>query len=198
MVLLRLHGCDVGCPFCDTKETWHIQDSSRKDSIDAALGPSDLYTEVPAKEIVRHIRSIAGSIRWVMITGGEPARTDLTELVTGLHQAGYQTAVETSGTYALHGEPTWLCVSPKLDMPGKRKIVEDTVAKADELKFVIGKQSDFETVDSVLNAYPLKPGVQVCLQPMSLSKRATDLCLEMAVERGWRLSLQTHKLIDIE
>jgi 7-carboxy-7-deazaguanine synthase len=198
MVLLRLQGCDVGCPFCDTKETWYLREGDRKDSIQKALGTNELYAEVTADEVVGYVASMAGRIRWVMITGGEPARYDLRELVTGLHQAGFKTAVETSGTYPLQCEPTWLCVSPKVDMPGKRQIDGSTVAKADELKFVIGKQSDFDTVDSLLNEYRVKPGAQVSLQPMSLSRKATDLCLETALERGWRLSLQTHKLIEIE
>jgi len=198
MVLCRLQGCDVGCPFCDTRETWNLDGLNRRDAIWEALGENELFAEVTDDDLVAYIESIAGNLDWIMITGGEPALYDLTDLLESLRGAGYQTAIETSGTYALRGRPTWVCVSPKVDMPGGRPLVAATIRQADELKFVVGGTSDIDSAISVLREYDTKRGVQICLQPISLSRRATELCLETALERGWRLSLQTHKYIDIE
>jgi 7-carboxy-7-deazaguanine synthase len=198
MVLCRLQGCDVGCPFCDTKETWNLDDPNRRDAISEALGENELFTDVSAEDLVAYIEHIAGNLHWIMITGGEPALYDLSDLLESLHQAGYKTAIETSGTYPLQGCPTWVCVSPKADMPGGQSLEAATISRADELKFVIGKTSDIDDALSMLEDYETKPGVQICLQPLSLSRRATDLCLETVLTRGWRLSLQTHKFISIE
>jgi 7-carboxy-7-deazaguanine synthase len=198
MVLCRLQGCDVGCSFCDTKETWSVDDLNRRDDLTAALGVNELFAEVTPRELADSIASIAGNLEWVLITGGEPAIYDLRELLDSLHRIGYKTAVETSGTRPLQGRPNWVCVSPKVDMPGGQSLVADVVSLADELKFAVGKKSDVETAISILQSMETKPGVQICVQPLSLSRKATALCLETALELGWRLSLQTHKLIGID
>ena len=198
MVLCRLQGCNVGCPFCDTKETWGIDDLNRRDNIREVLGENELFADVSGDDLVAYIESIAGNLEWIMITGGEPALYDLTGLLDSLHRIGYKTAIETSGTCFLRGRPTWVCVSPKVGMPGRLPLDGATMSQADELKFVIGTACDLDNALSLLENYETKPGVQICLQPISLSRRATDLCLATVLERGWRLSLQTHKFIGIE
>lgn len=198
MILLRLQGCDVGCPFCDTKETWQVSREFRKDSLLEALGQSQYFTRMTSAEISDYLGILAGSIKWVLITGGEPARYDLNPLIDCLHESAFQVAIETSGTYMLKGKPDWICVSPKVNMPGKRTLVEEVMYRADELKFVIGKKADIEVVHSVLKHYPTKQTVQVCLQPISQSKRATKICLDESMKQGWRLSLQMHRYIGID
>ncbi len=198
MLLLRLQGCDVGCPFCDTKETWHLDQSNRRQNLNEVLGTNEFFVVMTGDQILDAVQSIAGSIRWIMITGGEPARFDLNPLLNPLHKTGFHTAIETSGTCPLKSRPKWICVSPKYDMPGNRSLIADVISRADELKFVVGKSSDLEIVDSILNQYHTRKTVQICLQPISLSRTATEICVETVLKRGWRLSLQMHKLIDIE
>jgi 7-carboxy-7-deazaguanine synthase len=199
MVLLRLHGCAVGCPWCDTKETWDFDDSQHVEILAQALGPNSKYASVTPAAITDYIREHHLGPGWVMLTGGEPAQYDLKPLVAALHQAGYKVALETSGTETGHlgAGLDWVCVSPKINMPGGKTVQPETLSTADEIKHVVGKQSDIDRLDSLLADVELKPGVQICLQPVSLSPKATQLCIDTVQARGWRLSIQTHKLLHL-
>lgn len=200
MVILRLHGCGVGCPWCDTKETWEIDPDYRKSTIFEASGQNAYYSEQNAVDIALYIFDHFPGIEWVLLTGGEPADRPLTELVSRLHGIGKKVAIETSGTALGHVAAgiDWVCVSPKINQPGGRVIIPAAVMEADEIKMVIGKQSDIEKLDMFLRLNMLKEGCTICLQPVSQSKRATDLCIQTVMERGWRLSLQTHKYISLK
>lgn len=199
MVLLRLHGCLVGCPFCDTKETWIIDPAFEVGAIDEALGPTLHYILLHQSEILLHIKQNHPGPKWVLLTGGEPAEQDLGPLIGALHDGGYKTALETSGTAAGHMEADidWVCVSPKIDMPGGKKILPEVLATADEIKHVVGKQTHIDQLDQLLENVKLKNSVEICLQPISQAARATELCIETVQERGWRLSLQTHKYLNL-
>ena len=199
MVLVRLHGCPVGCPFCDTKETWGSDEDEQVKSIPEVLGANKRFTKVNALTIATHARWMAPNIRWVMLTGGEPALQPLSELVQALHEKRFKVALETSGTADghIHSYVNWVCVSPKIDMPGGKTLSPAAVHSADEIKMVIGKQADIEKLEHLLETYPTKKDVSICLQPMSAGKRATELCMKTCLERGWRLSLQTHRLVNI-
>ena len=199
MVLLRLHGCAVGCPFCDTRHTWEIDERNRVSRIEDALGDSVNWVELSASEIAHYI---AANHRpgpaWVLVTGGEPADQELQPLSYALHDAGYKVALETSGTATGHlkAQIDWVCVSPKIDMPGGKAIVPDVVAAAHELKMVIGKEADIRKLEELIETCNVDTErTTICLQPMSQSQRATALCTETALRRGWRLSIQTHKLL---
>lgn len=197
MVLVRLHGCGVGCPFCDTKETWHRNIDARVATIDLARASPPAWTEAYADEIAAYCRDMCPGPNWILLTGGEPAEQGLAPLVDAFHARGYKVALETSGTMTGHlgAALDWVCVSPKIGMPGGRAIVPEAVAVADEIKFVVGKAADLQKLEQLLAAVSLKPTVQICLQPMSLSQKATELCLETVMARGWRLSIQVHKLL---
>lgn len=201
MILLRLQGCGVGCPFCDTKETWEVEPAFEVDHDD--LLPKDAsptYTRITGSELVHIFRTeLPPNIKWVMLTGGEPARLPLKHLITALHDGGYKVALETSGTEVGHlgAGVDWVCVSPKIDMPGGKQIQPDAISSADEIKMVIGKPADLEKLEHLLTTNSLKEGVTICLQPMSESKKATAICIDHCLARGWRLSIQTHKLINI-
>ena len=197
MVMLRLHGCDVGCPFCDTKYTWHVQQRNARNSIEEALGENTLFTERAATEINHYIASNYPQFKWVLISGGEPAQYRLKPLVAALHDGGYKVALETSGTEIGHVGAgfDWVCVSPKIDMPGGKEVLPDALAAADEIKHPVGKQRDIDQLETLLDGKQLKAGVQICLQPISQSNRATDLCIQTVQEKGWRLSLQLHKYV---
>ena len=165
MVIVRLQGCSIHCPWCDTKETWSSQGGK----------------EMTVDEIVTEVQGKADGHRWVMLTGGEPAEQDIKPLVGALRDIGFQVALETSGTQ-LVSDCDWLCVSPKHIPP-----LAEVLATANEVKWVVGKESDI----------PSEPGPNPCLQPMSLDRKATELCLKVVQERGWRLSVQIHKLLGI-
>ena len=198
MVLLRLHGCAVGCPWCDTKETWARDPQHLVDSLNEAIGTNPHYATLPSTKIVQYIKENHPGPRWVLVTGGEPAQYDLTPLVCALHGAGYLVALETSGTEIGHvnARIDWVCVSPKLNMPGGKVIQAQAIASADEIKHVVGRPRDIDALDNLLQKFPRKADTQICLQPLSTSAKATDLCIRTVQNRGWRLSIQTHKYLD--
>lgn len=197
MVLLRLQGCAVGCPFCDTKETWDVDPASEAGSIPEALGTNERYAWVSPSEINRFISVSFPSLQWVLLTGGEPAQYPLKPLTLALHDGGHKVALETSGTELGHEGAgiDWVCVSPKLYMPGKKRVLPAALSLADEIKFVIGRERDLDYAEQLLTLSSLKPGAVVCLQPMSLDPKATQLCIQTVQDKGWRLSLQLHKFI---
>ena len=199
MVLLRLHGCAVGCPFCDTRHTWDVDERNRVNRLEDALGDTAKWVQLSAAEIARTLTAHhRPGPAWVLVTGGEPADQELTALTAALHGAGYKVALETSGTATGHMAAgiDWVCVSPKIDMPGGKAIVPAVVAAADEIKMVIGREADIDKVEELLRTCEVDTDrTTICLQPMSQSKRATDVCVTAALRRGWRLSLQTHKLL---
>jgi 7-carboxy-7-deazaguanine synthase len=200
MVLLRLHGCAVGCPWCDTKETWLMDPAHEVATLDEALGANPQYAYMTAAEITSYIRQNAPGPKWVLVTGGEPARYNLAPLVAALHEAEYRVAIETSGTETGHlgAGFDWVCVSPKLNMPGGKTVHLETLAQADEIKHVVGRQADIDNLDDLLAAAQPPAATQICLQPVSTSPKATELCLETVMARGWRLSIQTHKYIGVK
>ncbi len=182
MVLVRLQGCAVGCPWCDTPDA----------------RPFKGGVEQTAQEIVTAVRAHPGP-RWVLVTGGEPAHYPLEELVEELTKAGYLVALETSGTERGHvGVPfNWVCVSPKWNMPGGRKIVPEALIGANEIKWLVSQRQDIERLEAFLQEYRLPSRVTICLQPISQQEEATQLCLRTVIERGWRLSVQVHKYLGL-
>lgn len=200
MVLLRLHGCEVGCPWCDTKETWSFDKKHEGDTLADALSANGRYAYLSAEAIAKYITKHYSGPKWVLVTGGEPAQYALKPLVTALHRRDYKVALETSGTETGHLEAgfDWVCVSPKLNMPGGKVVKAEALASAHEIKHVVGRQQDIHNLDDLLATHPVSPETHICLQPVSLNPKATDLCIEIVQARGWRLSLQTHKYIGVK
>jgi 7-carboxy-7-deazaguanine synthase len=202
MIMLRLQGCPVGCPWCDTKETWFIDDlPRRKRTIKEVLGANPLWCEVEASDLAHYIDSLTHGVgtKWVLVSGGEPALNNLEPLVRELHGHGYKAAIETSGTALGHVGAgfDWITISPKIDMPGGYQIKERAFEDASEVKFPVGKPDDIRNLDRLIERGIIKAGTTICLQPLSLSPRATTLCEETAQHRGWRLSVQVHKLLNL-
>lgn len=202
MVLVRLQGCDVGCAFCDTKETWSSDGKGMvaAPSPSLALGTNGLWASASDDDIVQAVRFACKgtTVRWVLLTGGEPATYDLAPLVRSLHRGGYNVAVETSGTELGHvgADLDWITVSPKIGMAGGKEVLPEAVNVANEVKYVVGKQDDITKLEDLVRCCNLRSDVTICLQPMSQSERATQLCLKVTKERGWRLSLQIHKYLN--
>ena len=172
---IRLGGCDVGCVWCDVKDSW---DASKHPlvSVDALI---KLVAATPAKLVV--------------ITGGEPLMHELTELTTALQTAGFETNIETSGSHALTGSWDWICLSPK-----KFKAPLPTVVPfANELKVVIFNNSDFDWAEKY--AAQVNSKCKLYLQPeWDKAAIVTPLIIDyIKANPKWQLSLQIHKYINV-
>ena len=203
MILLRLHGCPVECVFCDTKETWTIDPTEEVNALEKALGTSPRYARVSAETIADKIDELNPDKRVhnVLLTGGEPATQDLAELVSVLHDRNYACNLETSGTVTGHvgAEIDWVCLSPKIGNPGKLPILPEALGDTNEITWVVGKESDLTEMWRFLSEFSryLPDDVQMCLQPLSQSRKATDLCIETCQKKGFRLSAQVHKYLHL-
>lgn len=200
MVLIRLQGCGVGCPWCDTRETWRISPETRLSSLDSLIA-SDVpaaWAEASPDEVAAFARSVSPpAFHMALVTGGEPADQELAPLVRSLRGVGLASALETSGTALGHVGAgfDWVCVSPKEGMPGGKSVREAAVTEADEIKFVVGKPGDVEKAARFVERFAasIKPTACILLQPLSDSAKAVQVCIDECMARGWRLSLQTHK-----
>jgi 7-carboxy-7-deazaguanine synthase len=207
-VFVRLQGCPVGCPWCDTKYTWDAQPALRvslrtllDECSDGEKVAQGIWAPAQVDELADIIRANRQfpNVRHVVITGGEPAMHDLRDFTALLHFMGYTTQLETSGTFEIKVDAdTWVTVSPKLDMPGGYAVLHDAIARADEIKMAVGKADDiFALQDRVLPWTRAQNHPIVYLQPVSLSKKATEICLGACIAHGYRLSLQIHRMIDV-
>ena len=172
---IRLGGCDVGCVWCDVKESWD----------------PEAHPIQTVEEIVNEA-SLQG-VNIVVVTGGEPLMYNLDHFTHRLHSAGLKTHIETSGAHSLSGDWDWLCFSPKKFMAPK----DEFYSSADELKVVVYNKSDFKWAEE--HAAKCADRVSLFLQP-EWSKK--DQMLPLIVEYvkknpKWRISLQTHKYMDI-
>ena len=198
-VFVRLQGCAVGCGWCDTKHTWDSPESARvsKFEVIEKRTDSEQWGEFTAPDVLSIVKGLSnGKARHVVITGGEPAEQDLTEVVLALDSAGYTIQIETSGTSAMSEEvyqQAWITLSPKINMAGGLKVLDEVVASCNEIKMPVGKKKDLEVLAEFLKTTPSR-GRRVWLQPLSQSKKATEICVAAALENNWQLSLQTHKV----
>lgn len=172
---LRLGGCDVGCVWCDVKESW-----------DAKAHPG-----VSVAQMLKWVKG-AGA-KTVVITGGEPALYDLAPLTTTFRESGMEVFLETSGAYPLTGNWDWICVSPKKF----KEPLLNVLQKADELKVIIYNVSDFAWAEE--HAAMVSPSCSLFLQPeFSVFNKMMPLIVEYAkANPAWRISLQTHKVMQI-
>ena len=172
---IRLGGCDVGCVWCDVKESWD----------------ADIHPKMSVEELIRIVSQYPGEL--VVITGGEPAMYDLTALVDALHAIGKYVAIETSGTSDLAGDVDWYTFSPK-----KFKApVEEAYMKASELKIVIFHKSDLAWAED--HSQKVNENCVLYLQP-EWSKREQLLPTIIEYVKNhpkWKISLQTHKYLEI-
>lgn len=172
---IRLGGCDVGCVWCDVKESW-----------DATAHPM-----MEINELVNLVKITPAEI--VVITGGEPLMHQLDVLTTELQRAGLKTHIETSGAHSLSGTWDWICLSPK-----KFKApLPEIVPLANELKVVVFNKSDFEWAE--LYAEKTNPSCKLYLQPeWDKASAMTPLMVEyIKANPRWELSLQLHKYIQV-
>ena len=172
---IRLGGCDVGCVWCDVKESW-----------DADAHPRQSVEELVAS-------AVESGRKTVVVTGGEPAMHDLAPLTEALRAAGLQAHIETSGAHPLTGTWDWVTLSPKKFKACR----EDVYPLADELKAVVYHRSDMDWAAE--HAEHVREDCGLFLQPeWDRRDDATFWILSwIAARPGWRISLQTHKYIGI-
>lgn len=171
---IRLGGCDVGCFWCDVKESWD-ENNHPKVRIEEILKP---ISESFAKRIV--------------ITGGEPLLHNLNELTTALKIKGYILHLETSGVHPLTGNFDWICLSPKKFKNVKAEIFD----YIHELKIVVYNKHDLEWAESFVSL--CKKETHLFLQPEWSRKESPKWIIEYIKDHPhWRISLQTHKYLEI-
>ena len=199
-IFVRLQGCPVGCSWCDTKHTWETLTENRVDpdlviQIDGEIGR---WAELDAKELIAQLVAKGFTAKHIVITGGEPCIYDLRPLTQALSEQGYQCQIETSGTFEVLCDPrTWVTVSPKVNMKGGYKVLEQSLVRADEIKHPVAKQMHIDELDQLLEGIDTL-GKTICLQPISQKPRATELAMKVCIARNWRLSIQTHKYLNID
>ena len=172
---IRLAGCDIGCVWCDVKESWD----------------ADIHPLISIDSLVENAAS--SSSNFVVITGGEPAIYDLNTLIDKLKYRGIQTAIETSGCHPLKGDIDWYCFSPK-----KFKApIDEAYDLASELKVIIAHSSDLQWAEK--HASRVSKSCRLFLQPeWSKRERYLPEIIDYVKEHPqWRISLQTHKFMNI-
>jgi len=172
---IRLGGCDVGCVWCDVKDSWE----------------ANKHPKYEVGGLKSEVRKTPAEI--VVITGGEPLMYDLNELTRELQSAGLKTHIETSGAYPLSGSWDWICLSPK-----KFKApLPEILPLANELKVIIFNKSDFEWAEKY--AVLVSSHCKLYLQPeWSKATEMTPLIIDYIKSHPqWELSLQIHKYINV-
>lgn len=171
---IRIGGCDVGCHWCDVKESWNAE-LHPPTSIDVIVANAKKYAET------------------VVVTGGEPLTWDMTGLTHKLKEQNLRVHIETSGAYPVSGSWDWFCLSPK-----KTKLpVEDAYKIAHELKVIIHNKHDFQFAEE--QAAKINGNAILFLQPeWSKKEEMTPLIVDYVMNNPkWRVSLQTHKYLNI-
>jgi 7-carboxy-7-deazaguanine synthase len=193
-IFIRLQGCPIGCPWCDTKHTWQINEDKLSGIalIQAKDTDSDKYSYATSDAIITLINSY--NAKHIVITGGEPCLYDLTELTEAIIKSGRSVQIETSATHEIKcHKDTWVTASPKLNMPGGFELRQDALNRANEIKWPVGKMLDIENLKQVCSELC----INIWLQPLSQSPKATKLCIDQAILNGWKISIQTHKYMGI-
>lgn len=198
-VFIRLQGCPVGCAWCDTKQTWEVHSDQQIPFIDITNKrvESDTWGEVSVQDLILFYQKHY-SAKHIVITGGEPCIYDLQSLTQTFEAIGCQCQIETSGTFPVKASKnTWVTVSPKIAMKGKLKLDASALARANEIKHPVGSEKDIDNLYSLLEVHEISSQTIIALQPISQKPRATALCIEQCIKNNWRLSIQTHKYLNI-
>lgn len=172
---IRLGGCDVGCVWCDVKESWDV-DAFPHEQVDSIVANGRQYNS-----------------RMAVVTGGEPLMHNLDVLTSSLRKAGFATNIETSGAHPLSGEWDWICLSPKKFKAPR----EEILSRANELKIVVYNKSDFDWGEKYADR--VNPGCQLFLQPeWGKERKMIPLIVEYVKQNPqWQISLQTHKYMNV-
>jgi len=171
---IRVGGCDVGCHWCDVKESWN----------------ADLHPATKTDDIIEHAKNYSNT---VVITGGEPLMWNMDYITNKLKLKNINTHIETSGAYTLSGNWDWICLSPK-----KNKLpLQEVYQKANELKVIVYNKNDFQFAED--QASKVNSNCVLFLQPeWSNQEKMTPLIVDYVMQHPkWKISLQTHKYLNI-
>ena len=171
---IRIGGCDVGCHWCDVKESWN----------------AELHPPTPINTIVDGAKKYSDT---VVVTGGEPLMWPMDPLTAALHNNEIQVHIETSGAYPLTGVWDWFCLSPK-----KNKLpLKEAYDRADELKVIVYNNDDLKFAEE--QAEKVNPTCKLFLQPeWSRRDKMMPLMVDYVLQHPkWKVSLQTHKYLNI-
>ena len=171
---VRIGGCDVGCHWCDVKESWNAETH-------------------PPTDITQIVSNAAKYANTIVVTGGEPLTWDMAPLTTALRKKGLKIHIETSGAYKLTGVWDWICLSPKKNKLPVGKIYD----KAHELKVIVYNKHDFVFAEE--QAKKVNSECILYLQPeWSVREKVTPLIVDYVMQNPkWKVSLQTHKYLNI-
>ncbi|MFN0190083.1 MAG: 7-carboxy-7-deazaguanine synthase QueE [Bacteroidia bacterium] len=172
---IRLGGCDVGCHWCDVKDSWEAEKHPNC-SIESIVAEATQYPS-----------------RFVVITGGEPAMYDLTPLTYLLKEKGFEIAIETSGVYPLNGLVDWVCVSPKKFKP----VLPEMLKLANELKVIINHTSDYQFAEQFLRGVPSDCKLYLQAEYSKFDHHIEGMIDYVKANPSWKISLQTHKIINV-
>ena len=172
---LRIGGCDVGCHWCDVKESWN----------------ADLHPPTDIHKMIDQILDYPA--KTVVVTGGEPLMWNMQPLTDSLHNKGMSVHIETSGAYPLSGDFDWICLSPKKNNPPKEAIIP----KANELKVIIHNRNDFKWAEQFASQCSLT--CKLYLQPeWSKAKEMMPEIVDYVMNKPKKnISLQSHKYMNI-
>tara|TARA_B100001113_G_C21119176_1_gene626628 strand:- start:579 stop:1211 length:633 start_codon:yes stop_codon:yes gene_type:complete len=172
---LRIGGCDVGCHWCDVKESWD----------------PNIHPLTKVDEIIEKIKQY--SVQIVVVTGGEPLMYNLDYLCESLKSLGIKIHLETSGAYELSGDFDWICLSPKKTLEPLKNIYDI----ADELKVIISNKNDLKWAHDQKNQ--IKNGCKLYLQPeWSKKEKVLPQIIDFVSKNSeWSISLQTHKYMNL-
>lgn len=171
---IRVGGCDVGCHWCDVKESWN----------------ADIHPATAIEPIVANAVKYSDTI---VVTGGEPLMWDMGPLTGALRKKGLKTHIETSGAYPFTGSWDWVCLSPK-----KNKLpLEEIYPHADELKVIVYNKHDLQFAEE--QADKVREGCELFLQPeWSVREKVIPMIVDYVMAHPkWKVSLQTHKYLNI-
>lgn len=172
---IRLAGCDVGCVWCDVKDSWD----------------GEKHPKYSVENLIKEVKKTKAKL--VVVTGGEPLMHNLNELTQSLQVAGIETNIETSGAHPLSGYWDWICLSPK-----KFKApLPEIIPLANELKVIIFNKSDFDWAEKY--AALASPKCKLYLQPEwdKAADITPDIIEYIKQNPQWELSLQIHKYINV-
>ena len=172
---LRIGGCDVGCHWCDVKESWN----------------PNHFPPVEVEMVLQH--ALNYNIKTLVVTGGEPLNYNLDLLTKKFSERGVKCHVETSGSSPLSGQWQWICLSPKRNKPP----LADIFPQANELKVIIENDEDFDWAEE--NAKRVGESCELFLQPeWSKREKITPLIIDYVLKNTkWKISIQSHKFMKI-